>query len=278
MRLSQNQKKKLLQLDGVKGVSAQGDEVILYTDKAHLRSYATVDGMKVRTVLAAKDDETVIKMSLVTTTKQLRKEKWRPIPGGVSAANIDCTAGTVGMRVFRHGEAMLLSNTHIFGQKTGIEILQPSPADGGTDADKVGYLDDFVPINYEETGIVNDVDAAVAYAEPLSDNILDIGVIQEFADPRVLLPVVKSGRNGFSRGVVIGTDGMFKVEYGRGDNIRSAIFDGVTITSHMGDPGDSGSVLVSGDKAVGLLFAGSSIVTLFIPMAKALRRLKLSLV
>ena len=86
----------------------------------------------------------------------------------------------------------------------------------------------------------------------------------------MLQRISKSGRDGVTTGRVIARNGMFKISYAdQGD----AIFSGVFVTTAMARPGSSGSIGVSNRKAVGLLFAGSQEVSLYIPMYKVVDRL-----
>ena len=71
---------------------------------------------------------------------------------------------------------------------------------------------------------------------------------------------------------------MFKVFYeGKGE----VIFKEVIVATAMAKPGASGSIGIhtnNGTKsAVGLLFAGSNFVTLYIPMEKVLKRMGVTL-
>jgi len=85
--------------------------------------------------------------------QQLRTDRWRPAPGGVSIGHYRITAGTLGcvVRDRASGERLILSNNHVLANSNnaspGDPILQPGAADGGQlDADLIGYLERFVPI------------------------------------------------------------------------------------------------------------------------------------
>jgi hypothetical protein len=268
--LGDSLKEKILRLPGVTGVAVEGGKYVVYTDGSH--NYSEVDGVPV-TCLKAEDKEhrlSTIQATSLQVSSEVRRERWRPIPGGVSGAYIYSTAGTIGMKVYRDGESFLLSNTHIFGDKVGFPILQPSPYDGGKSDDAVIENADFVPISINQ---MNEVDAALGYSHTeLSENILDIGVIHGVINPRLLMKIEKSGRDGYSTGRVISTDGMFKVFY---EKKGTALFDGVIVTTAMAKPGASGSIGTHAGSAVGLLFAGSPYVTLYIPMTKVVQRLRL---
>lgn len=120
------------------------------------------------------------------------------------------------------------------------------------------------------------VDAALA--RPLSVSLIDpsilglgkpTGITTAFLGQNVQ----KSGRStGVTRGFVTVLEATVDVGFGLG---RTARFTGQVVTGKMAEPGDSGSLLLDGAKrAVGLLFAGSSQVTLYNPIQAVLKALK----
>jgi hypothetical protein len=197
----------------------------------------------------------------------------------------------------------------------GDPILQPGTADGGTvQNDLIARLERFCPIvfntepgtcslanTYARLGnwlaklagsehrlevwitrpqAVNLVDAAVA--RPLEDDwisadILSIGPISGTAPAALGMPVRKSGRTtGFTTGEIIVLEATVTVSYGPG---RAATFENQIITTPMSQGGDSGSLLVHGseNRAVGLLYAGSSQSTIHNPIQAVLDCLEVDL-
>lgn len=84
--------------------------------------------------------------------------KMRPCPAGWSIGHKDITAGTLGMYV-RRGTASgsyILSNNHVLANSNeasiGDPIYQPGPADGGSIADRIATLSEFVVINFPGSG------------------------------------------------------------------------------------------------------------------------------
>jgi hypothetical protein len=227
--------------------------------------------------------------------------KWRPAPGGVSCGHVDITAGTLGCLVTRGDQIYILSNNHVLANsnqgQAGDPILQPGPHDGGTMADQIATLDDFVPINFgteaptcpfatgttdvlnwaarlagsqhrlqavRQIAATNLVDAALA--RPLSDNlvekrILEIGRPQGVAEGALGLQIHKSGRTtGLTSGEITQVDATVRVSYGTGN---TATFTDQLVAGPMSSGGDSGSaVLDEQDRVIGLLFAGSSSTTI----------------
>jgi hypothetical protein len=83
-------------------------------------------------------------------------KKHRPAPPGVSIGHKNITAGTFGCVVKRGGLRFILSNNHVLANSNAAEmgdaIYQPGPVDGGTSADRIAALADFVPIVFESGG------------------------------------------------------------------------------------------------------------------------------
>lgn len=123
------------------------------------------------------------------------------------------------------------------------------------------------------------VDAALA--RPLSPDLLaapiiGTGKIRGTALPEISLRVKKSGRStGLTTGRITNIGATVTVGFGGG---RQARFINQIISSKMGEPGDSGSLLLNGsDHAVGLLFAGSMQTTLYHPIDHVLSLLEIQL-
>jgi hypothetical protein len=232
--------------------------------------------------------------SAVGTSATDLQQRARPLRPGLSIGHPDVTAGTLGGFVRRPGVdgLLALSNNHVLANgdraAQGDPVLQPGVADGGTGADRIGFLSGFVRLSAEPGNVV---DAAVA--------ALDAGVHVEPAgypggalraaiaagddlDPDEL--VEKVGRTtGHTRGRItaVEVDGV-GVQY---DDDVHTFDDQVEIeglTGAFSAGGDSGSVIWrSGDRApLGLLFAGSTEggsagggVTFANPLATVLRTL-----
>ncbi|HPC05599.1 MAG TPA: hypothetical protein PLI60_02660 [Anaerolineaceae bacterium] len=127
---------------------------------------------------------------------------------------------------------------------------------------------------------INHMDAAVA--KPLDPQmvvpeVLGIGIPSGTAAASLDMPVRKSGRTtGVTDGTIEVLNATVTVSYG--DNL-TARFENQIITSAMCMGGDSGSVLFSAgtSQVIGLLFGGSSLVTIYSPIEPILSALKVSL-
>ena len=225
------------------------------------------------------------------------------------------TFGAV-VRDVESGSRLILSNNHVLANsnnaKLGDAIYQPGPVDGGTASDHIADLYDYVPINFgglagsssiadilavvgnfilslsgdrcylnvECPEVANLVDAALA--RPLEDSdvldeILDIGVVSGTKLPLLGASVRKSGRTtGLTSGTIQLVNAVVNVSYGGG---RTARFEEQIITTNISQGGDSGSLLVDGEEnvAVGLLFAGSSEVTIHGEIGNVLKLLDVTI-
>ncbi len=236
------------------------------------------------------------------------KGRFRPAQPGISIGHRDITAGTFGLLVQRNGAPFILSNNHVLANsnagRIGDPIYQPGPADGGTASDRVAALAEFMALDFgdnpsqcriadsmatllnlvarvtgsshrlqpvQQTSGVNTMDAALAQPDTpdlVIPAILDLGLPIGVNTPALGMQVQKTGRTtGLTNGYITQVDVTVNVDYGG----RTASFTDQIITNSMSSPGDSGSGILDMDRrAVGLLFAGSSSVTIFTPIQRVL--------
>jgi hypothetical protein len=218
----------------------------------------------------------------------------RPVPIGVSTGHPAITAGTIGVRVTDGSNVYALSNNHVFADENlaslGDHVLQPGAYDGGIDpADAIGTLVDFQPIIFSASA-GNVIDAAIALSSPA-----DLGKstpCDGYGAPRsttataaVNQNVKKYGRTtGLTKGRITGIHVTVNVTYGSG---TARFVDQVLIEpAGFSAGGDSGSLIVVDGKGkskaddrkpVGLLFAGSSLVTIANPIDPILERFSVTI-
>lgn len=210
----------------------------------------------------------------------------RPASGGYSVGHTNITAGTLGTCVYDQigppGDPVgipsryyILSNNHVLADSNnaspGDAILQPGPFDGGRfPQDRIASLSRFIRITFDppvpRTQHRNLVDAAIAAGEfhDLKREIHWVGHLNGWmprSQVHVGMQVHKCGRTtNFSIGRITAVNATVDVSYRGG---RVARFRDQVITTNMSDGGDSGSIIATRDnKAVGLLFAGSSVATI----------------
>jgi hypothetical protein len=177
-------------------------------------------------------------------------------------------AGTFGALVSRGTRRFILSNNHVIADENrlpiGAAIFQPGFLDAGNPpvTGRVANLSSFVPI---VAGASNRVDAAIAQlTTPTIANNQTLFIGPPRGKTRALIDMVvhKFGRTtGFTVGRVTSIETDVNVEYDMGIVTFS---DQILIRGLDAQPfsagGDSGSLILerSTNKAVGLLFAGSS--------------------
>ena len=206
-----------------------------------------------------------------TQDPDFRERRFRPVVGGVSAAHVSVTAGTIGavIRDKKTGDKFFLSNNHVFANTStatnlrahiGDPIIQPSPSDSGSLADTVATLYKFVPFSDDKSNLV---DAALALptdqglASPyiLADgslNVISVNGMRAVSSP---IRVKKYGRtSGADWGEVLDWNFTVAVDF---DDGKTRNFVDQILVAIETRGGDSGALLLDTDNhAVGLVFAG----------------------
>lgn len=215
----------------------------------------------------------------------------RPVPIGVSTGHPDITAGTIGCRVKGFaGRVYALSNNHVYANENDATmrdpILQPGPYDGGGTVagrdDVIGTLFIFERIRFGMPEFnwwpTNRIDAAIAFSS--TDELGNAtpsngyGTPQSTtADAQVGQMVQKYGRTtGLTRGVVYAVDATVNIGYASG--VARFVNQIIIMPGNFSAGGDSGSLIVTymGKNPVGLLFAGSTTITVANPIDPVLAR------
>jgi hypothetical protein len=213
----------------------------------------------------------------------------RPVPIGVSTGHPAITAGTIGCRVRDAGGTVYaLSNNHVYAAENagplGVNVLQPGPYDGGVNpTDAIGTLSDFQPIHFD--GSPNTIDAAIALS---STSLLGRSTPSDgygtpkaaTATARINAAVKKYGRTtGLTKGRIWAVNAIVNVGYSAG--VARFVNQIIITPGAFSAGGDSGSLVVldstkrnttNDRQPVGLLFAGSSSVTIASPIDLVLSR------
>jgi len=196
-------------------------------------------------------------------------QKVRPLVGGVSGfACCERAAGTLGVVTY---DGKILSNAHVCAIdfinskwfEPGQPILQPSLLDGGSEEDVVGKLESYVPIEFNNVEAENYVDGAIATptVDYVPGEIQGIGQVRGWSEPKVGQLVRKLGRTtGYTESVITDVGATIKVS---GYPWGWAVFKDCIVCDAFSQAGDSGSIIITPDNiVVGLLFAGSDVVTI----------------
>lgn len=233
-------------------------------------------------------------------TASENKLKRRPIRPGTSIGfrfpdNSAVMAGTFGAVVSKGGNRFILSNNHVIAGvgliAAGAPIFQPGLLDGGSAAtDAVAKLGAVIDI--KKAG-ANKVDCALAEILPGAavnprhmPNVGKLASTNPIAAAEGML-VMKTGRTtGHTRGrivdvsadVVVGYEDKDGNEFGAAFNDQILI-EGTPNPGGFSTSGDSGSLIVdrATKRATGLLFAGSSVVTIANHISEVLAALGVTL-
>ncbi|PYM93185.1 MAG: hypothetical protein DME04_12655 [Candidatus Rokuibacteriota bacterium] len=223
----------------------------------------------------------------------IAQQRLRPAKGGCSVgfqASGFVMAGTLGCLVTDGTRRFILSNNHVLANENALPlsspIFQPGLLDGGVaPADRIARLRKFVRIR--KLPADNHIDAAIAalnapgLASPLI--LPGVGALGATAPlpASIGMRVHKHGRTtGYTRGRVIDVSADVNITYDFG---AARFIDQIVIvgdTRSFSDAGDSGSLIVrrSGNRAIGLLFAGSASHTIANHLGEVLDALHVTLV
>ncbi len=222
----------------------------------------------------------------------------RPVPIGVSSLNDTdiCAAGTLGCRCRDSaGAQYALSNNHVFAEINGSVVGDPIVQPGLLDNNCVHNPNNVIGtlVDFERLGLVtwsqflsgeapdNVMDAAVALAEQVDAKTPSNGYgapATTVQPPQLNLQVKKFGRTtSLTNGNVVAINVQVVVQY---TSTQYGWFtQQLQITpSNFSRPGDSGSLIVTrtGNKPVGLLFAGGGGSTIANPIGPVLNRFALT--
>jgi hypothetical protein len=132
-----------------------------------------------------------------------------------------------------------------------------------------------IPTNTVDCALAKPVDPAM-----FSEEILQIGKVAGTKPAALGMRVRKYGRTtGYTEGSVTLLNATVNIAYSTLAGQKTARFTGTVVTEAMSQGGDSGSLIVDAyeNKAVGLLFAGSSLATIFIPITSVLDQLNVTI-
>ena len=130
-----------------------------------------------------------------------------------------------------------------------------------------------VPENRLDAALARPVDPAM-----FTSDIRTIGTVSGSKDATLGMRVRKYGRTTeYTEGNVTLINATVNIAYNTAAGQKTARFVGQTITGAMSQGGDSGSLIVDAtdSKAVGLLFAGSNLATIFTPISVVLSELNI---
>jgi hypothetical protein len=228
----------------------------------------------------------------------------RPAMGGDSVGHDAGGAGTLGCLVRdRHDRDSLyvLSDFNALcparaRPRAGDAILQPGRADGGNRArDLIATLARWTEVRDEPGAALTNLSGAIALVRQpgeVSPEIRGRGIPRGVRSPREGQEVFLVGRTTkLARGTVLRTGVEEEIPCphsqivdgtrgtGDGSGFFPVLFGDLIETTAMIEQGDCGAVLLDSDNyAIGLAFAGSQEISLFVPIGKVLEALEVELV
>ena len=278
---------RLLSMQGVTGVGNLEDRIRLYVEGTPDIYPTHVEGVRLEVVKTGKLKALALMnvpwLTPVNPLDASRTGRFRPAPGGCSIGHFKISAGTLGCAVRIGGALYALSNNHVFAAgstvlepraKVGDPIYQPGVYDGGTESDTIGTLAWYQPLNPAGGNLVDAALMKPATDDLLLEEVLNIGPIAGVAQAQEGGTVQKSGRTtAVTSTEIIDTNATVTVNYG----LFNLTLENQIITNYMANGGDSGSALLDMDRnLVGLLFAGSSYVTVHNHIANVLSAIGVS--
>jgi hypothetical protein len=263
---------------GIGHSEADGEVIVFVEDEqAKRRVPCSFEGYTVRTEVTGRIEVLSNQVAEpVTGVSENRQNEVRPLVGGTSLSayvtkesGVYHYAGTLGMVTY---DNKILSNAHVIAMKpgtneflnTGTPIIQPGSCDGGGWGDRVGELEDYIPIDFEPNtenyadAAIGSIDAGVGVSPGGQFDEEGNYWIEGWAEVSEGDIVQKSGRaTGVTTGEIVNTNASVWVRYGD----QSAYFvDQILVAQDnwsFAARGDSGSAVDKDGKFVGLVFAGS---------------------
>jgi hypothetical protein len=265
----------------------------IYVEKKMAKSQLSSKNLVQEEIKGVKTD--IVGVGKIRFFQCNQKTRKRPAVGGDSCGSCHSLrygyimAGTLGCVVIDNtdGKRCILSNNHVLADmdsdadsraSVGDPLVQQGTMDGGScTTDRIATLKRWIPF---QTASDNLVDAAIGEITTDSDVNNEIGcdigqvngIRDLVADDIDSLQVQKCGRTTcHTTGTVIDIDATVDVGYevltDTGIEARTFRFIHQILTTSMSDSGDSGSLIMDMDRrAVGLLFAGSDVITIANPI------------
>ncbi len=260
-RAASRNTERMMYKKNVVGVAGGEDRVLVLVTQKEPLSALSVEDVVDREVEGVRTD--VVEVGQITPK----------LGAGDSIGTNLAGTGTVGgIVVDEMGIRYILTNNHVAAGSNLVPMLTPVHSPGPADGlgSTVGVLSRYEPIYFD---CPNFVDAALV-------RLNDAVTVEHYYEPstttgRTGWEVWKRGRTtGWGQGEILARNATVDVDFGAQGIAR---FVGQLVTTHMLDPGDSGSVLLSTSRhPIGLGFAGSETVSLHTPINYVLRTLAVS--
>lgn len=211
------------------------------------------------------------------------RQRIRPVQPGTSVSSAESSAGTLCCIVKRKADPKtryILSANHVFTGIAGTPILQPAQFDGGDlDRDVIGEIDNATPGDGYMTAVLAKLDDTTQVVP----ECFMLGAFTGIGDVELGGDITLVGRtSGVSKGkvVAINVKTTIAIDHtGRTVELDDLVSCQTIAGKPMSRAGDSGSPVVNKkNELVGMIYAGSDTVSLFVPIKPILERLGVELV
>ena len=206
----------------------------------------------------------------------------RPVQGGMSVGSTEAAAGTICCIVRdSSGARYILSAEHILAGPPGTTVYQPGRHDGGSEADRIGEVERSIPLSRDKANFSAGAIARLAEGINADPAIAGIGHLEGTAtsvSQGTKIRIV--GRTtGLAEGTVTAVNVSLKIPTPVDGSFEPTLFDRMILTTPISRGGDSGAPVVTEDnRLIGLVYAGSSEVTVVMPIEPILEALRVELV
>ena len=265
-KIKRNNQHALMGIEGVNAVSVGlvGGEIGIIVEvdyeEAADRVPNSVEGVPIEVRLDPTDHAEHL-TDAAAPEQDGQRQRHRPVQPGVSAHRIDSSSCTANFIWYdpEDDEHYIGGNNHCYASTNqrdwDIDIVQPSPWDGGGSDDAIGTLAGYVPV---QDGATVDFAWSTLEVDWIPDVFGHGTITDPPVEPSLGDTVVKSSRTtGFGRGQVEQIDRTAAINYG--DDVGVIEIDQVFRSSLNTEGGDSGSPILKetadGYAPIGVHFA-----------------------
>lgn len=209
----------------------------------------------------------------------------RPVIGGISGKVYGGTACTLGLTAYKNGAPIALTNEHCAHYPKGSNqlnsyFLQPSPADGGKEHDKIGIITSSPRIKNNQQNKIDSI--FIPLDTPANLEVRKIlNYTKKWQDPKVGVKFRKPSRTtDYTEGVISYTNALSRVNYGGSLGVCEfyptcwAVQNNYDIVNG----GDSGSCIFDEwGNVIGQTFAAAPNLAIFMPFSSIVEELGITL-
>jgi len=228
-------------------------EALAMLDTVEIPKSFNINGVEVPTDIIQREFKPDISV-VAEPVPSNRKTRLDPIAPGISVANVNVSAGTIGCIVFdqHNGSPYVLSNWHVLhgpDGNIGDEIVQPGPHD-----DNRVHLNGLGKLVRSHLGAAGDCAIASIENRAFKEEIVDLGVkLEKIGEPNLGDKVIKSGRTtDVTHGIVTRIHTIARIDYG--GLVGEQEVGGFEIGPDNDHPASNGEISMGGDSGSAWVF------------------------